>query len=182
MGLAPRIAELSRECSIGVKTSSKGHSRYWRGYKLHLDVADGQIPISALLTGANVHDSQVAIPLATITAQRVTSLYDLMDSAYDAYEIIEHSRSLGHVPIITPRNSGRRTNNVIVRKQPRQLSWAEQQRFGERTMAERVYSRLLAMTVKRARFRPRAPPQRCWCAWAQFPAAKKGAGMRIRSM
>jgi len=30
-----------------------------------------------------LHDSQVAIPLATLTAGRVTSLYDLMDSAYD---------------------------------------------------------------------------------------------------
>ena len=45
---------------------------------MHLDVADGQIPISAVLTSASVHDSQVAIPLATMTAQRVTSLYDVM--------------------------------------------------------------------------------------------------------
>jgi hypothetical protein len=142
MALPQMLAELSRECSIGVKVSTSGYSRYWRGYKLHLDVADGQIPISAVLTGASVHDSQVAIPLATITAQRVTSLYDLMDSAYDAYEIIEHSRSLGHVPIITPKNFGRRSKNVIVRTLPRQLSWAEQDRFRERTMIERVYSRL----------------------------------------
>jgi len=53
----------------------------WRGYKLHLDVADGQIPISGILTAASLHDSQVAIPLATMTAQRVTSLYDVMDTA-----------------------------------------------------------------------------------------------------
>ncbi|HYI93231.1 MAG TPA: hypothetical protein VEX68_06785 [Bryobacteraceae bacterium] len=33
----------------GVKKSSQGHKQYWRGYKLHLDVADGQIPISAIL-------------------------------------------------------------------------------------------------------------------------------------
>ncbi len=141
MALPQMLRELSRECGIGVKTTTSGHSRYWRGYKLHLDVADGQIPISAVLTGANVHDSQVAIPLATLTAQRVTSLYDLMDSAYDACEILEHSRSLGHVPIITPR-SARGSKNVIVRTLPRQLSWAEQQRFRERTMIERVYARL----------------------------------------
>jgi hypothetical protein len=77
-------------------TSSSGYQQYWRGYKLHWDVADGQIPISMVLTGAAVHDSQVAIPLATITSQRVTSLYDLMDSAYDAPSILEHSRELGH--------------------------------------------------------------------------------------
>jgi hypothetical protein len=35
-----------------------------------------------------------------MTNQRVTSLYDLMDSAYDAPIIKERSSSLGHVPII----------------------------------------------------------------------------------
>ncbi|HBC86462.1 MAG TPA: hypothetical protein DCZ94_05865 [Lentisphaeria bacterium] len=33
----------------------------WRGYKLHIDTMDGDIPISAHLTSASVHDSQVAI-------------------------------------------------------------------------------------------------------------------------
>ena len=56
----------------------------WIGYKLHLDAIDGGIPVSCLLTSASVHDSQAAIPLATLTARRVDSLYDLMDSAYDA--------------------------------------------------------------------------------------------------
>ncbi len=90
------LAELPRHCSFGVKKSSKGHLRYWRGYKLHLDVADGQIPISALLTGASVHDSQVAMPLMNLTSQRVTNLYDLMDAAYDANAIRAHRESLGH--------------------------------------------------------------------------------------
>ena len=86
-----------------MKKSSKGHLRYWRGYKLHLDVADGQIPISALLTGASVHDSQAAIPLMTISTGRVTYLYDLRDSAYDAAAIREHSLKLGTGPSpITP--------------------------------------------------------------------------------
>ena len=82
--LEEMLLELPRDCSIGAKTSSKGYQQYWRGYKLHSDVADGQIPISCVLTAASLHDSQVAIPLATITAQRVTSLYALMDAAYDA--------------------------------------------------------------------------------------------------
>jgi hypothetical protein len=45
-----------------------------------------------------VHDSQVALPLATMSAQRVTNLYDLMDAAYDTQIIREHSQSLGHQP------------------------------------------------------------------------------------
>ena len=49
------------------------------------------------------------MPLATITAARVLNLYDLMDSAYDAPEIKQKSRSLGHVPIIdrNPRRGGK---------------------------------------------------------------------------
>jgi hypothetical protein len=54
MPLTEVLAELPRHCSLGVKKSSKGHQQYWRGYKLHLDGADGQIPITALLTGACV--------------------------------------------------------------------------------------------------------------------------------
>ena len=83
-----------------MKKDSKGYKSTWVGYKLHLDVADGQIPISCLLTSASLHDSQAAIPLATLSAERTTNLYDLMDAAYDAEPIRQHSRSLGHVPLI----------------------------------------------------------------------------------
>ena len=143
MQLDPMLRELPRNCSIGTKVSSKGHSNHWSGYKLHIDVADGQIPVSAVLTGASVHDSQVAIPLATMTSSRVTYCYELMDSAYDAAEIIDHVRGMGHVPIIDPKNSGRLTKGTfLTRKLPRELTWAERDRFAERTMVERVYARL----------------------------------------
>lgn len=58
------------------------------------------MPLSALLTSTSVHDSQTAVPLSTMTAARVTNLYDLMDAAYCSIELHEHSRSLGHVPLI----------------------------------------------------------------------------------
>lgn len=144
MSLPDMLAELPRNCSLGVKTKDGGNQHYWRGYKLHLDVADGQIPISAILTAASLHDSQAAIPLATMTAQRVKSLYDVMDTAYDATEIYEHSRSLGHVPIIKPAR--RKKKNVPFsggeKYQAREMTWAEQNRFRERTMVERVNARL----------------------------------------
>jgi hypothetical protein len=136
------LKELPRHCSIGVKTSSKGHSQHWRGYKLHLDVADGQIPISAVLTGASVHDSQVAIPLATMSASRVQYCYELMDSAYDATEILEHSRGMGHVPIVDPKAVRQPKSEFLPGKAKRELSWAESDRYRERTMVERVYARL----------------------------------------
>jgi hypothetical protein len=99
MKVSDMLAELPRHCSLGVKKSSKGHLNYWCGYKLHLDVADGQIPITAVLTGACVHDSQVALPLMSLTSQRVTYLYELMDAAYDTHAIRQHREALGHRPI-----------------------------------------------------------------------------------
>ena len=42
------------------------------GYKLHIDAADGDIPLGCLLTSASLHDSQAAIPMAAQTGQRVT--------------------------------------------------------------------------------------------------------------
>ncbi|MCH8959766.1 MAG: transposase [Bacteroidetes bacterium] len=51
-------------CDVGTKKNSTGYTETWIGYTLHIDVADGQIPISCILTSASLHDSQVAIPLA----------------------------------------------------------------------------------------------------------------------
>ena len=131
--VAENLADLPTRCAVGCKRNSKGHQETWIGYKLHLDTLDGDIPASALLTSASTHDSQAAIPLAQLTAQRVTSLYDLMDSAYDAPQIAAFSRGLGHVPIIdpNPRNGD---------KPP--LAPAEALRFHERSASERVNSLL----------------------------------------
>ena len=152
------LGQLPRHCSLGVKKSGKGHQRYWRGYKLHLDVADGQIPITALLTGASLHDSQVAVPLMTLTSQRVTYLYDLMDAAYDAHEIDAHSRTLGHIPLIALNGAAipisklqqdslrgydkRRKAPTPYARKRLPFAPAQQQRFALRTMVERLYSRL----------------------------------------
>ena len=42
--------------------------------QVHVDTADG-IPISCIMTSASTHDSQVAIPLGTLTAGRRTTLW-----------------------------------------------------------------------------------------------------------
>ena len=123
--LAEMTAELPRDCARGVKQNAQGYRIHWTGYKLHIDTADGDIPLSAILTSANTHDSQAAIPLATMTAMRVTSLYDLMDNAYDAAEIKAHSRSLGHVPIIAPHPRGtvRKAEQLAEAKRRRSTGW-----------------------------------------------------------
>jgi transposase len=134
MTLEEMLADLPRVCDCGGKRNSKGYPTYWVGYKLHLDVADGGLPISCLLTSASVNDSQVALPLAMLTAQRVINLYDLMDSAYDVPIIKEHSLSLGHVPIIDSHTRRGAEKQVFAPH--------EAQRYKERTTVERVYARL----------------------------------------
>jgi len=132
MTLDKLVTDLPTGCNIGFKKKN-GKDYYWRGYKFHVDWADGEIPISSLLTSASLHDSQAAIPLAKMSSERVISLYDLMDSAYDAREIEEYSRILGHIPIIdkNPRRG------LKVEMEP-----AKKRRYNERSTAERGFSLL----------------------------------------
>jgi len=143
MSLAEMLSDLPAHCAVGTKRNAKGHTTSWIGYKLHLDVADGDIPISAVLTSASLHDSQAAIPLAMMTASRVINLYDLMDSAYDAPEIKAKSLALGHVPIIDPhpRNVPGGKDAIAAEARGRRnagYALAEDVRYNERSAAERV--------------------------------------------
>ena len=141
MTLAEMLADLPRGCDVGAKCNAKGYLTTWISYKLHIDTADGDIPVACLLTSASLHDSQVAIPLAQITAQRVTNLYDLMDSAYDAPEIYAASRALGHVPIIDPKpRRGTKAECADEARAKRRANYqlAEERRYDERTSSERV--------------------------------------------
>jgi hypothetical protein len=143
--LSQMLADLPTCCNVGTKRNAKGHTTSWIGYKLHIDTADGDIPISCLLTSASVHDSQVALPLATITASRITNLYDLMDSAYDAPEIRDKSRAFGHVPIVdcNPRRGGKAQAEAEARaKRCAGYELAEDVRYNQRSSAERVNGNL----------------------------------------
>jgi len=131
--LEANLADLPKLCDWGCKKNSQSKKECWCGYKLHLDVIDGDIPVSAILTSASLHDSQVAIPLAQMSAERIVNLYDLSDAAYDAKEIREMSARLGHVAIIDD-NPGR--------GEKREFSPAEAVRYRERSAVERVNSHL----------------------------------------
>lgn len=130
MSVEDILKDLPIDCDCGMKKKN-GRLVVWKGYKFHVDWADGEIPISVILTSASVHDSQAAIPLAKISFERVDSLYDLMDAAYDAKEIKDFSRSLGHVPIID-QNRRKGTKEEI--------DPAQKQRYNERSTAERGFS------------------------------------------
>jgi hypothetical protein len=131
--LVYNLKDLPISCDFGCKRDSKGNTYSWQGYKLHIGVADGDVPISAILTSASLHDSQAAIPLLQMTNERVINCYDLYDAAYDAPQIKDFSRSLGHVPIID--SNPRRGEKTL-------FDPAEKIRFAHRSSAERVNSDL----------------------------------------
>lgn len=131
--LDENLNDLPEGCDWGCKKDSKGKKLSWRGYKLHIDCVDGDIPVSAVVTSASVHDSQAAIPLTQMSAERITNLYDLMDAAYDSPEIHCFSKSNGRIPIIddNPRRGSKK-----------EMEPAEKIRYRERSSVERVNSEL----------------------------------------
>jgi hypothetical protein len=131
--VAESLAQLPTACDVGSKKNSKGFKETWTGYKLHIDTADGDIPVTAIPTSASMHDSQAAIPLMRLTGERVAYLYDLADSAYCSGVIREVSRQEGHVPLID-RNA-RRGEKI-------EFAPHEAERYKARSQAERVNSML----------------------------------------
>lgn len=113
-----RLASLPTNCNQGTKRNAKGCKNSWTGYKLHIDTADFDIPISCVLTSASMHDSLASLPLASLSSSRVNYLYELMDAAYDSPEIHEEARK----------------NNVvaIIDKNPRTKSGAEAKKLEEK--------------------------------------------------
>ena len=131
--LAQMLEDIPTACDRGTKCNAQGYKVSWNGYKLHLDTADCGVPVAALLSSASMHDSLAAIPLSLISAQRVTNLYDVMDAAYCSAPMREHSRSLGHVPLI--EHNPRRGEKI-------EFAPAEAIRYNERSVAERSNARL----------------------------------------
>ena len=78
-----------------------------------------------------------------ITSKRVTYLYDVMDSAYDAEAIHRASLNLNHRPIIQPHTRPKPKTQLPVRiKLAPEFAPAEEQRYKQCTTVERAYSRL----------------------------------------
>ena len=131
--LSQMLAELPQTCSVGTKLNAKGYKTSWRGYKLHLDTACCGVIISAVLTGAAVHDSRVALPLSIMSSQRVQALYELMDAAYCSGVIRGFVSSQGRIPLI---DHNPRSGEKI------EFAPHEAQRYKTRSGAERANARL----------------------------------------
>ena len=142
-----KLTLVSTDCGVGIKQNSKGNREIWIGAKLHISAVDGDIPITAFYSGANVHDSSVALPLMQETSKRVNYLYDLQDAGYDADIIREFSTTLGHRPIIdtNPKNSKELKAKIKLieheNKTFKYLNWhlnCDEQHYKQRSMVERV--------------------------------------------
>ena len=82
-----------------------------------------------------------------MTDERVDSCYDLMDAAYDCPEIKDHSRSLGHVPIIDVNPRADKALKEELAAEAKRLKllghrMPEDIRYNERSTAERTNARL----------------------------------------
>ena len=126
------IACLNKKCAFGAKTNAKGVPEYAKGYKAHIDVTDNGIPTAFVITGANVHDSRVSIPLEQLTSRRVTSLYTLSDSGYYSEKIDSYIASLGKVPLTDPAK----------RRKAVPFAAHEKLHFKTRTTVERTNSQM----------------------------------------
>ncbi len=157
----PKILELQKEmkttkkmlslvstvCGVGVKQNSKGNREITIGGKLHISAADGDIPIAAFYSGANVHDSSVALPLINETGKRVMYLRDLLDAWYDSDIIREYSEKLNHKPIIdiNPKNSKELKQKIqLIKDEKVKFEFlnlpksSDEHHYNQRSMVERV--------------------------------------------
>ncbi|MDQ7046600.1 MAG: transposase [Sulfurovum sp.] len=141
------LALVSTNCGVGVKQNSKGNREVWIGGKLHISAVDGDIPITAFYSGANVHDSSVALPLMLETSNRINYLFDLQDAGYDADIIREFSIKLKHRPIIdiNPKNSKALKEKILLIKEEKiKFKWLNLEQssdihhYNQRSMVERV--------------------------------------------
>ena len=72
------------------------------GCTMRLDVTDGRVPASCLLTLAFLDESQSANPLKTITAGHFVRYSDLTDTAYEVEQFWAHNKRR-HVVMIDKR-------------------------------------------------------------------------------
>ncbi len=157
----PKILELQKEmkttkkmlslvstvCGVGVKQNSKGNREITIGGKLHISAVDGDIPIAAFYSGANVHDSSVALPLINETSKRVMYLRDLLDAWYDSDIIREFSEKLNHKAIIdiNPKNSKELKQKIqLIKDEKVKFEFlnlpksSDEHHYNQRSMVERV--------------------------------------------
>ena len=128
------LSMLEHRCSLTGKKNSKGNMEWFIGYKAHLAVDDSGIIVAHHVTGACVHDSQVAIPLMRMADGRCDYLYALMDGGYTSERIEAFASTIGKVPIIDS-HADRNGNK-------KEMEPCKAERYKARTTVERTNSEL----------------------------------------
>ena len=105
------------------------------------------MPMKMYESPTNANMPIAVFRLMTITGARVSYLYDLMDAAYDAAAIHDHSRALGHAPIIDRNYRAQHEAKAEWAKEVERMKLIhmpdpDDRLFDFRTMAERVNARL----------------------------------------
>ena len=136
------FALLPTHCDWGAKCNSKGKHETWRGYKLHVACSDGDIPLCAFVSSANLNDAKAMIPMMQKVSENFDYFYDLADAGYDAAEIRQESLALNHIPIIdrNPRRGEKNVDDVGGRRVG--IIDATTRRYFARSGIERVFSHL----------------------------------------
>jgi hypothetical protein len=125
------LKTLIRHAPTVVK-NSHGVTRFLTGCKLHFDVSDTGFPLSLFVSRANVHNSQLAIPLEKMTGSKVFFYYSLMDASYDCSVIDTFIRGRERIPIIDRNNRGNGSRHLL---DPAKKEW-----YKMRTAVERANS------------------------------------------
>ena len=140
--LEEMINDLSGKCTIGKKKKPGSLGFVWKGYKLHLAVDDGCVPLAAILTPANLNDHEAAIPLTLLAKKRARCFYQLGDSAYDVKAVKDFIGTLGHRLIVDqkPYNPAKKEEIKAERKRQKLLGLSDPDcvRYRERAKGERA--------------------------------------------
>lgn len=131
----PKISfgNLENRCSLTAKKNSKGKAQWYTGYKAHFATDDHGVPLSYAITGASVHDSQCAIPLAKMVKQRLFFiLYVLGDKAYNSVDINHFFETFTQAKFIADVKSNSKY----------ELTPNEVERYKNRTTVERTNAEL----------------------------------------
>jgi len=146
LSLEEMLESLPQKCNIGRKANSSGKLFCWRGYKLHVDIAEGWFPLSCIMTSASTHDTQAAIPLSKMSSNKASVLYELMDSAYNSREIVDYITRHNRRPLIVPRiwKGKKEKEKKRELESQKNISWhtPEAKRLQSRFSNERIFARL----------------------------------------
>ena len=130
------LKDINRECAWTSKLNSKGRLAQFRGYKIHALCDDYGVIVAYEITGANVNDQRLFVPLTR--ACPVDYKYVLADKGYfnQFNELYEENRN--HIAIIDKKNTDKKEKDDNSNK----LTPEEYEHYKHRTKIERAFGEM----------------------------------------